>query len=174
MILCPDCGFENIEGSDECQQCGQSLTTLHLAEPATDVERSLLDDRVGVLNPKLPVAVTPETPVGEVLQQLVAQSIGCVIVVENEELVGIFSERDALQKLNVDFAALREHPVSEYMTSDPQTLAADSKVAFAVQRMDLGSYRHVPIVDNQGRPVGIVSVRDILRYLADKMGAVEI
>ena len=60
------------------------------------------------------------------------------------------------------------------MTSDPQTLEADSKVAFAVQRMDLGSYRHVPIVDDQGRPVGIVSVRDILRYLADKMGAVEI
>ena len=171
MITCPDCSFENIEGSDECQECGQSLTTLHLAEPATDVERSLLDDRVSVLNPRLPVAVAPQTPVGEVLQKLVAQSIGCVIVVEDEELVGIFSERDALQKLNVDIETLRERPVSDYMTAAPQTLEADSKVAFAVQRMDLGSYRHVPIVDDQGRPVGIVSVRDILRYLADKMGA---
>ena len=171
MIICPDCNCENIEGSDECEQCGQSLTALHLTDPATEIERSLLDDRVSVLNPKLPVAVSPQTPVGEVLQKLVAQSIGCVIVVEGGELVGIFSERDALQKLNVDVDELRERPVSEYMTEDAQILVADSKVAFAVHRMDLGNYRHVPIVDDQGRPVGIVSVRDILRYLAEKMGA---
>jgi CBS domain-containing protein len=56
------------------------------------------------------------------------------------------------------------------MTASPQTLDQDAKVAFAVQRMDLGGYRHIPIVDDEDRLVGTISVRDILAYLTEKMG----
>jgi len=61
--------------------------------------------------------------------------------------------------------------VSQFMSTNPETLQADAKIAFAVHRMDLGSYRHVPVVDGQRRPIGVVSVRDILRYLTDSMNA---
>ena len=55
------------------------------------------------------------------------------------------------------------------MTPNPQTLVADAKIAFAVHRMDLGGYRHLPIVDERGELVGIISARDILRHLTENM-----
>jgi CBS domain-containing protein len=59
--------------------------------------------------------------------------------------------------------------VEEFMTPNPQTLTPDAKIAFAIQRMDQGGYRHLPIVDAQGTPIGVISVRDILAYLTGTM-----
>ena len=56
------------------------------------------------------------------------------------------------------------------MTARLECLEADAKMAFAFQRMDLGGYRHIPIVDDTGRLAGIISVRDILDYLTRMMG----
>ena len=130
-----------------------------------------LTDRVSVLDPKPPITVESSMRVGEVLQFLVAKAIGCVIVVEAGQPVGIFSESDALMRLNTEVPDLKDHPVSEFMTRGPQTLEADAKIAFAIQRMDVGSYRHLPIVDDEGDLTGIVSVRDILQYLAKAVTA---
>lgn len=171
MIICPYCSSENIEGVDLCEECGESLTDTHLAPPSNEVEQGLLRDRVSVLSPKKPLTVSPSTPVGDVLSLMVERRIGCIVVEEGGKPVGIFSERDALRKLNVDAATLAHRPVSEFMTPQPQTLVANAKIAYAVQRMDLGGYRHLPIVGDGGELVGIISARDIIRYLTDKMTA---
>lgn len=171
MTICPDCGHNNIEGADSCEQCEAPLSEMYLHEPATAVERGLLEDRVNVLEPNEPIAVSPDTPVGDVLSLLVKKSIGCVLVVDDGEMVGIFSERDALIKLGTQFTELENRPVSEFMTKKVQGLDQGAKVAFAVQRMDLGSYRHIPIVDEDGHPTGLISARDILRYLTERMTA---
>ena len=169
MITCPVCTSENIEGVDQCEECGQSLNESHLSPPTNDVERSLLRGHVAALGPKTAVTVTPETPVGEVLRRMVEHKIGCVVVADDEKPLGIFSERDALRKLNTDAAELAPRPVSEFMTPNPQTLVANAKIAFAVQRMDLGGYRHLPIVGDRGELVGIISARDILRHLTENL-----
>jgi CBS domain-containing protein len=169
MIHCPYCGSENIEGDDECAACGQPLDDTHLAPPNSEVERSLLRDRVSVLGPKRPITVAPTTPVGDVLRLMVERRIGCVVIADGNRPIGIFSERDALRKINVEAADLAARPVREFMTPHPQTLVADAKIAFAVQRMDLGGYRHLPIVGERGELVGIISARDILRHLTDNM-----
>jgi CBS domain-containing protein len=166
---CPYCGSQNIPGEDECAECGQPLDDTHLAPPQTAVEVSLLRDRISALRPKAPITVVPATPVGEVLRLMAARGIGCVVVLEGEEPVGIFSERDALRKLGAQASELAARPVSEFMTPKPQTLVDSAKIAFAVQRMDLGSYRHLPIVGKSGELVGIISARDILRHLTEKM-----
>ena len=169
MVLCPYCCTENIEGEDECAECGQPLDHTHLPPPSSEVERSLLRDRIGVLVPKRPITVAPATPVGDVLRLMVERRIGCVVVAEGNRPIGIFSERDALRKINSEAAGLAARPVREFMTPNPQTLVADAKIAFAVQRMDLGGYRHLPIVGERGELVGIISARDILRHLTDNM-----
>jgi len=166
MIDCPSCGAENIPGNDECSECGQPLSDLYLQTPESELEQNLLTDRVSVLDPKKPITIDPGMHVHEVLQLMVDQNIGCLIVVEDGKPIGIFSERDALMKLNVDVAKFHDRPVSEFMTPTPQTLAANAKLVFALQRMDVGGYRHLPIVDDDGQLTGIVSVRDILQYLA--------
>lgn len=170
MIVCPFCVHENIDGVDFCEACGHSLVDHRVPRPATDVERALLKDAIGVLKMRKPIATSPRTPVREVLRAMIAQGTGCLLVVDDGgKLVGIFSERDALVKLNTRSTELGDHPVSAFMTRNPQVLELDDKLAFAVQRMDLGGYRHVPIVTSDGSPVGVVSVRDILRYLTDKL-----
>jgi 2-oxoglutarate ferredoxin oxidoreductase subunit beta len=160
-------------GEDDSEVDAEDADSPDLPVPATEVERCLLNDQLDVLTPKEPLAVAPETPVRDVLQLLVEKSIGCVLVVENGKPVGIFSERDALIKLNCDADRLGDHPVSEFMTRNPESLARSSKVAFAVQKMDLGGYRHVPIVDDQQNLTGVISVRDILKYLTERMASVE-
>jgi CBS domain-containing protein len=168
MILCPICGSGNIRGDDECAACGQPLDDSHLAPPSNEVEQSLLRDRVSVLEPNRPITVSPAARVGDVLRLMAQRRIGCVVVADGDRAAGIFSERDALRKLGTQAVALAERPISDFMTASPQTLVADAKIAFAVQRMDLGGYRHLPVVGPQGELVGIISARDILRHLTEK------
>jgi CBS domain-containing protein len=168
-VHCNYCGSDNIQGADECADCGQPLDDTHLSPPTNEIERSLLRDRVSALRPKHPISVAPETPIGDVLRLMVQNRIGCVMVAEDGRPVGIFSERDALRKVNTRVTELAARPVSEFMTPQPQTLVADAKIAFAVQRMDLGGYRHLPIVGDGGDLVGIISARDILRHLMNAL-----
>jgi CBS domain-containing protein len=99
---------------------------------------------------------------------MVNERIGCVMIVENDKLVGIFSERDALMKLNVDAAKFLNRPISQFMTTDPVTLETNDKIAFALHKMNVGGYRHIPILFH-GKLAGVISIRDILRYLTDRI-----
>lgn len=169
MINCPYCSAENIEGADTCGTCGQSLADIHVTVPATQIERSLLKDRVSVLKPKDPINVPPSSPLRDVLNLLVKQRIGCAFVVDSGELIGIFTERDALTRVGTEAAELGDCPISQFMTPRPRSLTLDAKVVFAVRMMDQGGYRHIPVVDAHKKPVGAISARDILGYFADKL-----
>jgi CBS domain-containing protein len=171
MINCPFCGHEEIEGVDQCNECGHSLTDDSRPEPATEVERSIMSDTIADLAPHTPVVVDVSATVKEVLNTLVENSIGCVLVTKDDAIVGIFSEKDALRRLNVDAASHADEPISKFMTKSPETLKDNANIAFAVHRMDQGGFRHVPIMGSKGVPKGIISVRDILRFLNEKLHA---
>ena len=106
------------------------------------------------------------------LKLLASKRVGCVFVVEEDQIVGIFSERDALMRLNPRFSALRDRPIAEFMTPSPETLELDDRICFALHKMDLGGYRHIPLLD-KGQIAGVISVRDILRYLSEHILAAE-
>lgn len=171
LLPCPYCDHEVIAGSDECEACGQPLTEFHLPVPATALERSLLTDRVKLFQGRQPLNVSPTMPVRQVLRLLVDNRVGCVAVLDKGKLVGIFTERDVLLKIGERAAELGDRPVAEFMTTQVQTLPPSAKIAFAVHRMDLGGFRHIPIINDQGEPRGIFSVRDILSYLTRKLAA---
>ncbi len=166
---CPHCGFENIEGADVCEECQQPIDFLSQPVPKSQIERSLLKDRIQILRPSTPVSVTPETTCSQVLTLLTEKSLGCVLVVKADQLVGIFSERDALFRLNTTASEFGDRPISEFMTPNPETLKASDKIAFALHKMDVGGYRHIPLVDDTGKVDGIISVRDILGYITDDL-----
>jgi len=168
MILCPYCDAEVMEGADTCDECHQPLTELSIRVPATSVEADLLRDRIERLWPKTPSTVPPDMPVGQVLKKMVDERIGCVMIVDQGQLVGIFSERDALMKLNVDAAKFMQKPISQFMTQRPVTLETSDKIAFALHKMNVGGYRHLPILFN-GKLAGVISIRDILRYLTERI-----
>jgi CBS domain-containing protein len=169
MLICPACGAENIEGSDECAQCLAPLTHLSMPQAVTAVERGLLKDRIEALKPRPPLMVRPETPIGEVLKQMVGDRLGCAVIVdEDRRLLGIFTERDALIRLNVDAARMADKPISSVMTTEPATLRIRDKIAYALHRMHVGGFRHIPSLDDDEQLVGVISIRGILAYLTER------
>jgi CBS domain-containing protein len=170
MILCPYCEAENIEGVDECASCGEELTQLSRRIPASSVEADLLRDRIERLWPKSPSTAPPNALVGEVLKKMVDERIGCVMIVDQGKLIGIFSERDALMKLNTDAPKFLNRPISQFMTQGVVTLEAEDRIAYALHKMNVGGYRHIPILF-AGKLAGVISIRDILRYLTERIAA---
>lgn len=168
MMLCPHCGAEYLEGADLCDDCHQSLTDLSYPVPKTSVEEGLLADAIETLVPRAPVTASLGETVGEVIQKMVDASVGCVIVVDGDDIKGIFTERDALLKINADIATLRDKPVESMMTPDPITLKASDKIAFALHKMHVGGYRHVPILKD-GALLGVISIRRILEYMTPRI-----
>ncbi len=164
-MICPHCGNDNLPGSEECGRCGQDMTQLDRPMPGDPVERSLVEDPVGRLNPRKPVTVRPTTTVREAIRIMLDSNVGALLVVDDaDHLAGIFSERDLLTKV----AGLRddygERPVSEFMTRDPESVAPYHTLAFVLHKMDCGGYRHVPVLQ-QGHPIAMISVRDMLRHI---------
>jgi len=160
-MLCPDCGFDNIEGVDGCEACGQPMWEI---EAGGELEQSIARHSVQVLVPKVPVAIESNTTAREAVKEMVDRHIGCVLVEDGGNLVGIFTERDVLNKVSADPTGL-DQPVANFMTGAPETITSQDSIAYALHAMDMGGYRHLPVVDSNGKPTGIISVRDILRFL---------
>jgi CBS domain-containing protein len=130
-----------------------------------DFQLSLDSEGVGSAYPDQPLAATVSDSIGQVMQLLRAQRMGAMLVCDGERLVGIFTERDAL-KLMAQGADLSK-PVSQVMSRDPATIPSNATVGQAIGVMAEGGYRHLPIVDNSGRPTGVVAVHGIVHYLVD-------
>jgi CBS domain-containing protein len=130
-----------------------------------DFQLSLHSEGVGSAHPDQPLAATANESVGQVLQLLRAQRTGAVLICEGETLVGILTERDAL-KLMASGADL-SRPVREVMSREPATISSTATVGEAIRVMAEGGYRHLPIIDGQGKPTGVVAVHGIVHYLVD-------
>ena len=162
---CPDCGHDNIAGMDACEHCGQDLRSVDVAPaPTSGLQRRIMETPLAELNPPPAVCVAPAAPVSEVIAKMQAARQGSVLVVDGGRLVGIFTERDVLNRVAGRDLDLTRLPVSQVMTADPKTLGEDDILAFAMHRMAVGSYRHIPIV-RDGHPPRFISVRGVLRYL---------
>lgn len=127
------------------------------------IRGGILKDPISRLEPRTPVTVGPDTTVSECLDLIRKNHFGCVLVTEADAPVGIFTERDVVAKVAdlIDPAATK---VSQVMTARPESLLATDRIVVALNRMMVGGYRHIPIVDAAGKAIGIVSVRDVVRY----------
>lgn len=161
-MICPDCGHDNISGVDECEACGQPLVNFDHA--GNELEQGIARHNVEVLCPQSPVTIGPGEALRDAVARMVEHKIGCLLVVENNGLTGIITERDVLNNVSADDADL-DRAVAEVMTASPMSIKSQDSIAYALHAMDLGGHRHLPILDDQGSPTGIISVRDILRFL---------
>ena len=140
-----------------------------LTEGTADKANRVLDQHmirapIRYLNPRPPVTLPPTATVAEVIAVMREHRIGCVLVVEGDRLAGIITERDLLLKLDrTDLTP----PIRNFMTPDPEVLAPEDPIVYALNKMSVGGFRHVPLVDAEHRPVGIVSVKDIVDYIVD-------
>ncbi|RIX45665.1 MAG: CBS domain-containing protein [Rhodocyclales bacterium GT-UBC] len=108
------------------------------------------------------VTSSPEMTVRSASKLMAERKVGALLIVENQRISGIFTERDALNKVlagNLDPDVTR---LEQVMVREPQTIRADKPLAYALHMMAEGGFRHVPVVDDSGAPVGMVSARDAL------------
>ena len=126
------------------------------------LDQQMIREPVWRLNPRPPITIPPTATLRDAIQRMRECRIGCVLIVERDVLVGILTERDLLLKLE---SGDLSRPVREVMTPDPEVLRLDDPIVYALHRMSVGGYRHVPLVDDAGRAVGILSVKDIVHYV---------
>lgn len=100
----------------------------------------------------------PDTSVREAARLMARRKVGAVMVVKDERLVGIFTERDAVYRVVAKARDAATTPLSEVMTPDPKTVDPDDSFGYALLLMHEHGFRHAPVTEN-GRPVGIVSAR---------------
>jgi CBS domain-containing protein len=129
---------------------------------------SLTEERLRVLTRRQPVTVTPGTTLAECIRAIQRTGTGdSVFVCDGQgRLTGVLTERDIFGRLvggQVDLAL----PVERLMTTEPRTLDLDDTIRDAIVLMRTGRYRNVPMVDDDGRLVGVVRQADIIKYLAE-------
>ncbi len=114
-----------------------------------------------------PVSVPLDATAADAIEKMMEQRSGCVLVVDDERLVGVFTERDVLCKIAAEDRSPKSVPVREVMTADPECLTLDDTLAYALHHMNVGGFRHIPLVDDDGRPTGIVAMRSIVDFMVD-------
>jgi CBS domain-containing protein len=135
-----------------------------------ELARNLKIDSVSRLHPRAPLCLPPDRTVADAIRLMCQERVGCVLIAHGERLAGIFTERDLMRRVLADGKPLTL-TLGDVMTADPVVVSRKENVAAAVRRMEEGGYRHLPVVDEAGRPVGVLSVKRIVRYLVEHFPA---
>ena len=161
-MICPQCGFDNLQGVDECENCGFDLMSVDIPAPSTQFEAELVKIPLADLAHHKPLTIAASATAADAVHQMQQASAGCLIVEDGGRVAGILSERDLVMKL--DDANLNGLTVAELMTSDPVVLRPDDSIAVAINKMAVGGFRHIPLVVD-GHATGIVSARDVFKHI---------
>lgn len=111
------------------------------------------------------VTVEPTMELVGAAQLMRTHNVGALLVVTNERVTGILTERDILRA--VADGHVEQEDVGAWMTRGPETVHPSDSTGFAASLMIHGGFRHLPVVDDGGRPLGIVSIRDLMRVTID-------
>jgi CBS domain-containing protein len=125
------------------------------------------DDKIVALKLPRPICVPPSASIREVIHLIQkGSSIGALLITEGDQITGILTERDFLMRIVAHNVSYND-PVSKYMTPRPRTLSTDRPILEAIQIMNEGNFRHMPIVDPKGKPVALLGIRDLIQYFAE-------
>ncbi len=164
-MICPSCGYDNIEGADRCEECLTSLFNFDESQGGRrGLARSVMEDDLSQLDQEF-LGVAPDAPVSEVIKQMKQARLGCALVLEDGKLVGIFTERDLLNELTGKDAHSPTTAVKELMSANPEVLRETDSVATALNKMSMGRYRHIPVQKADGTYC-VTSIKHVLKYLA--------
>jgi CBS-domain-containing membrane protein len=123
---------------------------------------------VADLSPRPHARVDVNDAMWKVVAEMTAAGRGAVLVEENGALVGIFTERDLIGRIDHTDTLWSHVVIRDVMTPHPMVIRPDDSLAEALRRMTQGHRRHLPIVDAAGHVLGIVSIRDVLGFVASK------
>ena len=134
-------------------------------------DAALLREPVAVLPVRRALTVSPNTTVTEAMRMMKSEHCSCVVITDdgtrNSKITGLFTERDVLFRVVDRGRNPAGLPIGEVMTPDPETLSVRSSVASALNMMSVGGFRHIPVVDDEHRPVFAIRVRDVVEFIVE-------
>jgi CBS domain-containing protein len=139
--------------------------TLDDSENPRVFDENMLRAPISELAPRIPIVIEPQASALEAIALMQENRIGCVLVCRSQKLKGIFTERDVLTNVAGRGIDPAKTPVRKLMTENPEYLRVTDSIAYALNMMSVGGYRHVPLVDNARIPVGVISIKDIVGYI---------
>lgn len=163
IVVCPSCGSENIEGVDTCENCMMDLRSIDVPEGDQIASESDLTRPISSVRLSKPRTVPLGASVREAVAVMQDDATGAVVVLSGSGIAGIFTERDLLKKVS-NLPADLDKPVAAFMTPDPVVLRDSDMMAWALNKMGDGGFRHIPVVSD-GQLVGIVTARDIMQWV---------
>ncbi len=139
------------------------------AKPVRVFDSKLLREPLSLLRHPGLLVLSPQHTVTDALRTMQAEHRGYVLITQDgspaTSIIGIFTERDVLLRIVDRGRNPATLPLGEVMTAAPETLPEDASIAYLLHRMCVGGFRHVPVVDECGRPVFVVSVKDVVAFL---------
>ena len=169
-MICPDCGHDNIEGMDRCENCMKPLRDLDVprAEATNGLVRSVMEDKLSKVLEDRTLTVGPDTPAREVVRLMKEVASSSALVIDGTRLAGIFTEHDVLCKLSgAEKADKLQVPISELMTPQPESLKETDSIAAALNKMAMGRYRNVPVERRDGT-FALTTIQHVLKYIAQE------
>ncbi len=149
-------------------QEGEYQDPLKDYSPATyadELERSLCESDITEMEIKPFLAIDPGTSVEETMRLMDKIGIACLVVTEGDKLVGIFSERDILNKVAEQYEQIKDGPVRDVMTPNPVSVYETDSPAQAMNLMAVSGFRHIPILDLDENVVGILGPRRVTAFV---------
>jgi CBS domain-containing protein len=144
----------------------EEIIALEQAEEAAQFSTALIRRPIRALPTlKPPITVPCRASVREAVDAMNRDSVGCVLVVDGGTLAGVFTERDVLTKVVSRSVDPDTTSIDRVMTEDPECLTLDDGIVYALNKMSFGGFRHIPLVDDENRPTGVVAMRNIVDYL---------
>lgn len=144
----------------------EEIIALEQAKEAAQFSTALMRRPIRALPTlKLPITVPRHATIRDAIDAMNRGRVGCVLVVDGDALAGVFTERDVLTKVVSRSIDPDATPIERVMTDDPECLTLEDGIAYALNKMVVGGFRHIPLVDDHHRPTGVVAMRNIVDYL---------
>lgn len=166
---CPSCGFENIAGSDRCEECFHSLMQIDLPKPSKSdpFQKAVMTKPVSdLLTGKDLLVANENDSVEKVVRVFQEHNLKCILIYREKKMVGILSNRDIIQKAARKDLNLAQLKVRDVMTPNPEYVKPDDPIAVAVNKMALGGFRNLPVLSSDGAPLSIITIKDVLSFLS--------
>ena len=112
-----------------------------------------------------PITCERSATIRQAIEVMQRERVDCVLVVDLSRLVGVFTAWDVLTKVAARGIDIDHLQIGTLMTPNPDCLHMDDELAYALNQMSVWDYQHIPLIDDQGRPTGVVSMRHIIDYL---------
>ena len=138
----------------------------HQEEPEMK-EAIKIQDPISAMTLSEPTIIDLGTNLRHVLDKMQENKINCILTLHNEVLGGILTERDILLKVTGKGFDLDLTTIDEFITTNPESVTPDDPLAYALNKMYIGGFRNVPVVNDELYPIGIIGITDIISSIAD-------